>query len=191
MDKPKATDLNEFEACLSCAIMEKSEQAIVVCNTMGVIILASEAAHRLYGGNLLFQPFEEAFHLRLQVQGNAADLSSEEVFSLARVLRGKTYQRSEAILKRQDGQRVHVLLNAGPFVDKNGVVLGCVVSLMEITAQEQSQEALRAAHEQITALVEQSPLAIVVLDRDARVMQWNLAAERLFGWRAEEVLGKP
>ena len=35
------------------------------------------------------------------------------------------------------------------------------------------------------------PLAVSVLDREASVLFWNAAAERLFGWRAREVLGRP
>lgn len=38
-------------------------------------------------------------------------------------------------------------------------------------------------------VVEQSPNAIVLLDEEARVTLWNVAAERIFGWREEEVLG--
>jgi len=35
-----------------------------------------------------------------------------------------------------------------------------------------------------------APLAVVVLDQEERVRFWNTAAERLFGWRQDEVLGK-
>jgi two-component system, cell cycle sensor histidine kinase and response regulator CckA len=40
-------------------------------------------------------------------------------------------------------------------------------------------------------LLKQSPLAITVVDLEGRVLMWNAEAERLFGWAAEEVLGKP
>lgn len=43
----------------------------------------------------------------------------------------------------------------------------------------------------LTALLEASPLAIVTLDRESRVTSWNPAAERTFGWKAPEILGKP
>jgi len=48
-----------------------------------------------------------------------------------------------------------------------------------------------AIQEQFQALVESSPLPIVVLTRNGEVTLWNPAAERLFGWNAEEVLGGP
>jgi PAS domain S-box-containing protein len=40
-------------------------------------------------------------------------------------------------------------------------------------------------------VIEDSPLATAIFDRDHNVEVWNKAAERLFGWRADEVLGKP
>lgn len=43
----------------------------------------------------------------------------------------------------------------------------------------------------LDALVRASPLAIIVLDLAGQVSLWNPAAERLFGWKAAEVLGHP
>jgi diguanylate cyclase (GGDEF)-like protein/PAS domain S-box-containing protein len=40
-------------------------------------------------------------------------------------------------------------------------------------------------------IVQSSPLAIYTRDRNGRVTAWNLAAEKLFGWRADEIVGKP
>lgn len=52
-------------------------------------------------------------------------------------------------------------------------------------------EALRERTETLRALVDASPLAIVALDREGMITLWNRAAERMFGWRTEEVLGRP
>jgi PAS domain S-box-containing protein len=38
--------------------------------------------------------------------------------------------------------------------------------------------------------IDRIPLATVALDAEARVVTWNMTAERLFGWRADEVIGK-
>lgn len=50
---------------------------------------------------------------------------------------------------------------------------------------------LRRTDERRRALIEASPLAIVDLDTAGCVRTWNPAAERIFGWRADEVLGQP
>ena len=40
------------------------------------------------------------------------------------------------------------------------------------------------------SIVEQSPIAIIVGDREGMVRLWNAGAQTMFGWSAEEVLGK-
>ncbi len=62
---------------------------------------------------------------------------------------------------------------------------------LDVTEQERAQEELRETTQLLGALVESSPVAIVTSDRDGLVTGWNPAAESMFGWRREEVLGKP
>ena len=58
-------------------------------------------------------------------------------------------------------------------------------------AQEQrAREALRDAHQTLKAIVQSSPMAITLLELDGTVRLWNPAAERIFGWKAQEVLGR-
>jgi PAS domain-containing protein len=49
-------------------------------------------------------------------------------------------------------------------------------------------EELKIRDERFMAIVESSPLAIVCTDLENAVTLWNSAAERMFGWSAEEVL---
>src|SRR4051812_8500088 len=44
---------------------------------------------------------------------------------------------------------------------------------------------------ELESLVENSPVAVIVLDSDERVTDWNPAATALFGYSAEEALGRP
>lgn len=50
---------------------------------------------------------------------------------------------------------------------------------------------LREENEMLRSLVRDAPVAFVALDLQRRVKLWNHAAERIFGWREEEVVGKP
>jgi len=54
-----------------------------------------------------------------------------------------------------------------------------------------SEDALRITNQQLQMLVQSSPLAIYTRDRNGLLTTWNPAAERLYGWSAAEVLGKP
>ena len=54
-----------------------------------------------------------------------------------------------------------------------------------------AEEALRETNETLSTLIQSSPAAITIQDRNAQVAMWNPAAERIFGWSEQEVLGRP
>ncbi len=61
----------------------------------------------------------------------------------------------------------------------------------DITERKQVEEALQESHQRLNALIEASPLAVIVLDPAGQVALWNPAAERVFGWTRAEVAGRP
>ncbi len=67
-------------------------------------------------------------------------------------------------------------------------------ALAEQAARREKQEmteALRATNQVLEAVLRASPAAIMSMDREGRVQWWNPAAERLFGWQENEVVGRP
>jgi PAS domain S-box-containing protein len=56
--------------------------------------------------------------------------------------------------------------------------------------QQQVQVALREAHQTLSAIIQASPAAIILIDPDGTVRLWNPAAARIFGWPADEVVGR-
>ena len=59
------------------------------------------------------------------------------------------------------------------------------------TCQKGAEEALRASEERFQSVVESATDAIVLADHQGNIISWNRAAERLFGYTAEEVAGQP
>jgi PAS domain S-box-containing protein len=53
------------------------------------------------------------------------------------------------------------------------------------------EETIGEAEERFRAVIESAPVAIVEIGLDDKVRLWNPAAERIFGWSAEDVLGRP
>jgi PAS domain S-box-containing protein len=51
-------------------------------------------------------------------------------------------------------------------------------------------DALSPDEERLNAVIAAAPVAVLEVDLDTRVVRWNAAAERIYGWRAEEVLGE-
>ncbi|MCY1017693.1 GAF domain-containing protein [Pyxidicoccus sp. MSG2] len=56
--------------------------------------------------------------------------------------------------------------------------------------EQRARAALREAHQTLAAIIQASPAAILLLDMDGTVRLWNPAAERMFGWTADEALGQ-
>ncbi|MEJ1963954.1 MAG: ATP-binding protein [Gammaproteobacteria bacterium] len=56
--------------------------------------------------------------------------------------------------------------------------------------RREAEESLHKTTHMLQTLVDASPLAIVVIGEDSRVMLWSPAAERMFGWSASEALGE-
>ncbi|HLY11937.1 MAG TPA: response regulator [Planctomycetota bacterium] len=75
--------------------------------------------------------------------------------------------------------------------DDQGKALRMIGAMMDITDRKRAEEALRETNETLRTLIQASPLGIAVLDGAERVRIWNPAAERITGWRAHQVLGRP
>lgn len=60
-----------------------------------------------------------------------------------------------------------------------------------VTDPSKADEVLWTATERLRAIEEAAPVGIIALDQNERITIWNRAAERLFGWSASEVLGRP
>ena len=79
---------------------------------------------------------------------------------------------------------------ATPIVDILGRerVLVCGV---DVTERERREHDLRSSEERLRATIEASPVAVLEVDLDDRIALWNPAAERMFGWSADEMIGGP
>jgi PAS domain S-box-containing protein len=63
--------------------------------------------------------------------------------------------------------------------------------IRDITERKTLDEKLRRTLDTHTAVIESSASAIVTATPDFHVVSWNKAAERIFGWTAEEAVGRP
>ncbi len=77
-----------------------------------------------------------------------------------------------------------------PLRDAVNQIVGGIAIIRDITERKRAEEEALEAHQRLTFHVENSPLAVVEWDSDFRLSRWSESAERLFGWKAEEVIGK-
>lgn len=93
--------------------------------------------------------------------------------------------------RRRDGTDLWALLSTSLIFGKSGQYVGALVMLTDITERKKTDDASKETNEALKALILASPLAITVINQQNTVDLWSPAAERLFGWNADEVLCKP
>ncbi len=99
--------------------------------------------------------------------------------------------RLELRICRPDGDIRTIITICEPQCDSDGRVVSLRGTCQDITEHKQSEEALCTANDYLQALVHSSALAVIALDLDGKITMWNPAAERIFGWTEEEIMGQP
>lgn len=61
----------------------------------------------------------------------------------------------------------------------------------EIIERRQAEQALRESHERIRAIVETALDGLITMDHEGRIVEFNPAAEQIFGYHSSEVIGRP
>jgi two-component system cell cycle sensor histidine kinase/response regulator CckA len=165
------------------SLVELSPDAILV-HDKGKIVFVNKAAVRLFGATarqeLLGHPIMDLAH------PDYHDLIHDRI----RIVRGgKSVTSTEEKILRLDGETVDVEAVGSAIMYQGRPAIQVV--FRDITERNRARQALRAADEKMRAMIAASPLAIVHLDREGKIQGVNPATERIFGSRAEELLGRP
>jgi PAS domain S-box-containing protein len=165
----------------TAAMVEYSDDAIIGMALDGRISSWNPAAERMYGYSS--NEIIGSSGTLLRPEDRAGELTA----ILARIKDGQYVEHSETTLVRKDGTVVPVSITAAPIRDEDGVIIGASAVHRDVTE-------LRLAYERaqrMAAIVDGSDDAIIGSTLDGIITSWNAAAERLFGYSSEEIIGKP
>jgi len=107
-------------------------------------------------------------------------------FPHERALRGERVLNYRVTARRPDGQRRHLLFNAGPIEDEEGHVVAAVLSFADITAIVELQEQVERRAAEIDATIGAITDALIIYDSAAHIVRMNRAAEQLLGFTRDE-----
>jgi two-component system cell cycle sensor histidine kinase/response regulator CckA len=133
---------------------------------------------------LLAKPYIEFVH---------PDDRKRTLAEAAKAAASKPSKNFENRYQCKDGSYCHLTWKMTPVPDRK-CFYAIARDITEVKATEIRQRDIDAKLESqrvLQSLVEASPQAIIVLDLDQHVRQWNPAAAEMFGWKAEDVIGKP
>jgi len=177
---------------LLAAIVESSDDAIISKTLEGRILSWNAGAERLFGYSAL-EAIGQSITLIIP-----SDRLGEEHMILYRVRSGERLEHYETVRVSKAGRRLDISLTISPIRDSAGRFVGASKIARDITARKQLEEALaervrerlQQSGERFRLMVENvRDYAIFMLDPDGRVVSWNAGAERIKGYRADEILG--
>ncbi len=166
------------------ATVEGAPLTIIYLDNNDIVQVWNRAAERMFlrpsqevvGGGIPYtSPKQKAFY--------------ENLFARARA--GELVQGVEWTSYRKDGTPIHLSVSVSAVRDEHGRVVGLIGMAEDMTERWQAREELAESEARFRALFESAPLAAVYFDLEGRVRMWNQAAERMTGWRREEVIGQP
>lgn len=90
-----------------------------------------------------------------------------------------------------DGRHTWAETNKIPLRDKDGTVIGVLGTYEDITARKQTERELQENRQLLAILFDHLPVAVFLKEAESgRFMLWNAASERLFGFNADQIVGK-
>jgi len=182
-------------------IMARLPAAVYTCDKNGYITFYNKAAATLWGREpeigrdmwcgswKIYRP--DGTHLPLDECPMAIALKE-----------GRAVHGREIIVERPDGERRAIMPYPDPLFDHSGKLVGALNMLVDITGQGEMKTMLEKAVKQRTdelkeseeryhrMIAEVQDYAILLLDADGNIQNWNLGAEKIKGYTAAEIVGK-
>jgi PAS domain S-box-containing protein len=177
----------------SDAILQSLPLAVYTTDAAGRITFYNEAAAQLWGLRPELGKSEFCGSWKMYWPDGTPLPHHECPMALA-LKEGRPIRGMEAIAERPDGTRVPFIPYPSPLFDASGALIGAVNTLVDITDRYETEQRLRESEDRyraIAAIVESSEDAVVTKDLNGIITTWNHGAMRLFGYTAEEVIGKP
>jgi two-component system sensor kinase FixL len=166
------------------AIAAASDDAIIGTTLDGIITEWNRGAETIFGyaqSEIIGKPISILL---------SPDTQEEHRTIFARVKNGEKIEHFETRQRRKDGALIDISLTLWPLRDAEGRLVGVSKVARDITAIKHSQSALAEREAHLQSVLDTVPDAMIVIDTQGAIQSFSVAAERLFGYKAAETIGK-
>ncbi len=168
-------------------LIESAPDAIVIVNGEGRIVLVNAQTEKWFGytrDELLGQPVELLIPERFRTHHQ----SYRQAYTKNPVVRPMGVGL-ELYARRKDGSDFPVEINLSPLETKKEKLVTSIIR--DISARRHAEEERRDSEARFRVLFESAPDAIVIVNREGRIVLVNAQAEKWFGYIRDELLGQP
>ncbi len=162
-------------------LFDQSPDGILLIDAAGKILEFNETAHRQLG-------YSREEFARLRVSDINPIESPGEIRDRIRKIHETGQARFDVKHRTKQGELRDVYIITQAMILSDRPVVYAIWH--DITDRKLAEKTLRETNKSLSALIRYSPLAIISIGIDGRVLIWNPAAERIFGWTEGEVLGR-
>lgn len=159
--------------------------AVIATDSKGLITFLNPIAAELTGWKsheAVGQPLERVFHIINEETLQPVENPVSQVFREGRIIE----LANHTALITHDGRQIPITDTASPIRSKEEAIGGAVLVFRDVTETRRAME----TRVRLAAIVESSDDAIIGQTLDGRIVTWNRGAERLYGYTAEEILGR-
>jgi PAS domain S-box-containing protein len=168
-------------------LLEAAPDAMVVVNEVGEIVLVNVQAEKQFGyrrDELVGQQVKNIIP-----EGFAERLVSDGMRSAAEARTQQIDAGIELSGRRRDGSQFPIDIRLSPLEDAEGILV--TAAIRDISVRKRTEGAVRQSEEHFRLIVSNvKDYAILMLDPEGFVVSWNDGAEKINGYRAEEIIGQ-
>ncbi len=170
------------------AVLDNTREGVVACDSNGTLALFNNAAQEFHGKAVAHLPPEQwSEHFDL-FEADAVTPLQEENIPLSRALRGELVEDQPMVIAPRNLPLRFITANGQQILDKNGRVLGAVVTMNDVTEFRTAEAKRLESDERFDGAFDAAAHGIAIVGTDGQWLEVNKALCDIVGYSREELL---